>query len=488
MSKRLASTAIAASLLLAGCVSVSPVRDRAEIDELTRARGLPEPAASPAATPDATADLGSAIAHALAHSPELAGQYAHLGLAEAEVLEAGRIANPTFGYSILDSHGSEPHRAITQSFAFDFASILLRPGRTRLAHAELERTKREIAGHALALAAEVEHDWYGALAAQQVAEVRELAAEAAQVSADLAARFHEAGNITRLQLVREQAQAAESRVESAQAQAEAEVARATLLRRIGAGVAQAGKPLGAKLRLPPKQLPALADLQALARDHRLDVEAARAAVRAADATLAHRRRWRWLGDFGLGVEREHDSDGTRLTGPTAELTLPLVSQGQADVLRAGAEGAKARAELAALELDRDQAVQLAHARMRNAQATATDYREQLIPAREAVVEQIQQRVNYMLMGAFELLEAKREAAGAYEHFLLAVRDYWQARAELRGALGTRLPDDGAPSDEIDLIGGGDADEAGHSGHHHHDPAPEDEQAPDTHEHDHGAQP
>jgi cobalt-zinc-cadmium efflux system outer membrane protein len=91
-----------------------------------------------------------------------------------------------------------------------------------------------------------------------------------------------------------------------------------------------------------------------------------------------------------------------------------------------------------------------------------------VPARETAVRETQKQVNYMLVGVFELLRAKRQQIDAYQSYLEAVRDYWQARADLRRAVGTRLPDDVQPLEPVPGIDEMDPrpDKPAHEHHHH----------------------
>jgi outer membrane protein TolC len=67
------------------------------------------------------------------------------------------------------------------------------------------------------------------------------------------------------------------------------------------------------------------------------------------------------------------------------------------------------------------------------------YREHLIPAREAAVARLAEKVNFMLAGSFELLMAKQQEYAAYEGSLEALHDYWQAQLALARAVGGPLP-------------------------------------------------
>ena len=51
----------------------------------------------------------------------------------------------------------------------------------------------------------------------------------------------------------------------------------------------------------------------------------------------------------------------------------------------------------------------------------------------------------MLVGVFELLQARRSQLDAYQSYVEAVRDYWLARTDLRRSVGGVLPGE-SPTD------------------------------------------
>ncbi|WP_257389620.1 TolC family protein, partial [Tahibacter caeni] len=221
--------------------------------------------------------------------------------------------------------------------------------------------------------------------------------------------------------------------------------RLALNARMGLRGAQAAQwTFALPLAAPVANEDALGDLQALAQQQRLDLAAARREVELLDQALTLVRRWRLLGNVEIGAERERETDGNTLRGPTLALALPLFDQGQAAIARAEARLEQGRAALARLELDIDNDVSLGVDRVAALRRIAEDYRAALIPQREAVVARQSERLNYMLIGAFELLLAKQQEYDAYQGYLESVRDYWQARVALARAVGTRLPSDALP--------------------------------------------
>ena len=97
------------------------------------------------------------------------------------------------------------------------------------------------------------------------------------------------------------------------------------------------------------------------------------------------------------------------------------------------------------------------------------FRNSLIPQRETVLARSQQEQNFMLIGVFELIQAKAKEYDAYQGYLEAVRDYWQARVELTRSVGGRLPSDAGkkentPSVEDILTPKGGMEGMDHSSH------------------------
>ena len=466
----------AATLLLAGCASLPRERGYADASALVAARVGVAPDARTWASPEAASlpaeplSAEAAIALALVHNPRVRETYARLGLGRAELEDARRIANPSFGFDRLRPDGGGSPK-ITRSLSVGLADLLLLPARKRFAHAELARLQNEVAAQLLELSVEVESAWYEAVGARQVADLRELVAGAARTSAELAQRFFDAGNITRLQLEQERAAASSARIAATRAAADALRARSTLAGLVGLP-ADASWSLSSRLPAPPDATADANALTARALEQRLDLLAARQAVSQREDMLGVTRRWRWLGAVEVGFEQEREGDEGVSQGPTLSLELPIFNQGQGAAARARAELIQARAELDALALSVRNDALLGVQALQVAREIAEAYRTTLIPVREAIVARTQEEVNYMLIGVFELILAKREEFDAYQEYLEAVRDYWLARTQLRGVVGGVLPDDGAdltPTIGVEAVLPSAPAEMDH-GHHGHQPA------------------
>ena len=62
----------------------------------------------------------------------------------------------------------------------------------------------------------------------------------------------------------------------------------------------------------------------------------------------------------------------------------------------------------------------------------------MVPLRERFVALSQEQYDAMLIGVYQLLQAKQAELDTYREYIEAVRDYWIAWTELERAVGGRL--------------------------------------------------
>lgn len=432
-------------LVLLGCAARGPERDTAHIDALLAERGAPALGWNTEADDTTVREwlagpmtMDVAVRTALLRSPRMQQEYARIGLARAEVMEAVRTGNPRLSIASLAPESGGTNQ-LTAELTIPVVDLLMLPVHLRSASTNLGRAKREIAAAVLNTVADVESAWYAAVAARQVAELRNAVADVMATSAELAQRFYEAGNISELQLAREQAAASQARVDATRASIGSTLSRLELDTTLGLGGADADWTTRARLPLPVTEEDDPAELARLAREGNLSLVAARQEQAILEDRLGVTRIFGWLGGSAIGYEVERDLDGTIVRGPTADLELPVFDQGRAELTRARAQLAQSRARVGELELTIDNSVRMGSERVRALGEVVRLHREALIPQRETIVARSQQEQNFMLIGVFELIQAKTQEYDAYQSYIEAVRDYWVARAELMRAVGAVLP-------------------------------------------------
>ena len=439
------------ALLGAGCASVDPqpLFDTLRVDLAGRSgieASWPRDAAGAAAAEQqlgallaAELDEERAVSVALLGNRELLAGLEDLGIGQAELAQAGRIANPSIGYSRQRLEGGGGTK-VEASFAIQLLDGLIAPRRRKLAAIELEalrlRTARLIqqtaANTRIALAElrEIENRL------DQLALIRDLDASAAEI----AKRQHAAGNLNDRDLARHELRANQSQVELTKTRLAARAAREALQRQLGlSGPDHGWKLAKAWPEKDGQEIPG-ERLEALAEEQRYDLAAARAGLDLIGRALALKKGTRFLPiGIEVGVATEKEPDGSRLTGPTLVLELPIFDTGKASIAKLEAEERKARRQLEGLALEARSLVREAYDALRAARQLADFHQRVLLPQQAFVVDQTLRHHNMMLEGVYELIEARKEevlakiAAGETE------RDYWIARARLELALGGRLP-------------------------------------------------
>lgn len=444
----------AAVALLAGCASVPPdagfpdvaslVHERLPGARLAWIRGTEEDRAVERAVADLLRrelSADAAVQIALLNNRALQVQYEELGVAQADLVQAGLLRNPVF-HGAVRFPDTPPKRAnLELELTQGFLDLLFLPARTRAAAEDFEKTKLRVAHEVLALAADARAAYYGLVGARQIAAMRRTVVEAAEASAELARRLFEAGNLSELDATLRRLEHEDARSALAKAEAEALEARERLTRLMGLwGAAAAGWTSAERLPDVPAAEPPLERAETVAVARRLDLQALRRESRSAAAALGLAEGQRWVSDLEVGASAERETEGQWVVGPVLALPLPLFDQGQASVfkalamLRAREHAVRARAvdirsEVRAL---RDRLVMLRY--------RIEHQLKVVIPLRERAVALTLEQYNFMLVGAFQLLEAKRAEYDAYQDYIETVRDYWVARAEFLRALGGPLPE------------------------------------------------
>lgn len=383
--------------------------------------------------------VDDAVSVALLRNPRLARGYARLGIAEADLYDAARISNPTFSVSVLDSNESGASDLVTYGLTQPFLDVLMLSTRKRFARGEVQRIRLAVAAEMLDLVREVETAYYDYAGERQVARLRGLVANAANLSARLAERFYKAGNINRQELRIEQAAWSEASIAASRAAVDAQAKRNHLNRLMGLSAEQNDWQLQGSLPLPTEQeddLPALIDM---ALHKRLDLKAMQQEVVLLEDALGVTRSYRFVGDVEVGLEYERETDRSRLFGPTLAFQLPLFNRGRGRVLRSQSQLEDSRARLRELEIGISNQVDLAGRQVALHRGVFERHRDYLVPQREEIVEQTQKLQNYMIVGQFELLRTRQDAYDAYQGYIESLRDYWLARVELAHAVGGDLP-------------------------------------------------
>jgi len=384
-----------------------------------------------------TAD--AAVQIALLNNPNLQAVYEDLGITQADVVEAGLLENPVIFGQVRFPNRSEESNNYEFGITQNFLNILMQPARKKLSAIRFEQVKLQVADEVIQLVAEVRRTYYSALGARQVRDLRSEITSAARSSFELALRLHSAGNISALELARENAHFEQSRLELANSETALLDEREQLTRLMGFWGPQTNWQLPEQLPDIPISEISLERLESMAIESRLDLAAEKKAVEALAQALGITIDWRWIGHIEVGISRERETDRTWVTGPALAIELPIFNQRQADIARLEAQLRRSQNRLTAQAIDIRSEVRSLKNRLIMQRNLIDHYRRTVLPLREQIVDLTLKKYNYMLTGAFDLLMAKQQEFEAYQKYLETVRDYWIIRTEMQRSLGGRLP-------------------------------------------------
>jgi cobalt-zinc-cadmium efflux system outer membrane protein len=371
-------------------------------------------------------DADEAVQVALLNNRRLQATYEDMGVAQADVVQAGLLRNPVFDgdVKLLEGGGGT---IVELAVVQDFLDVFFIPLRQRIAADAFAAEKLRVTGAVLDLVGQVRTAYYAHVAAEQALELRKTVAAAAAASHDLARRLRDAGNITALDLANERALHEQAKLDLARAESAVLDSRERLDVLLGLwGTDTAWEVMG-RLPAPPAEEVATDDVERRAVERSIDLAVARKRVEAAARTLGIRRSLGLLPEAKLGVAGEREPGGDWALGPAFSLPIPLFDQGQAATAAARSQLEKARQEYVATAVEVRSAARAARNRLLSARARAEYYRQVILPLRHEIITQTQLEYNAMLVGTFQLLQARQAEVEAGVEYIDALRDYWTAR-------------------------------------------------------------
>lgn len=387
---------------------------------------------------DADLTIDNALQVSLINNADLQALYQELGIAKADLLQESLFKNPR-----LEGHARTPNTEGKTNVEFlviqNVMGILLMPLRRRVAASEFEEAKLRTSDAMISLLAEVKTAYYEVQAAEKVKQMHAAVLEAAEASREFSERMSQAGNLSAPQLGLQRSALHEAKINYLESESEARLAREPLNRLLGLRDENAEKwKVSRDLSEPPPIDPDFKELSGIALENRLDY----AAIKKHSQTLKRKLLATRLGiipEAEAGFNTEREPDGDRVTGPMWAVEAPVFDWKQAESARTKAEIHQNRYRLSGFEVLILSEVRETYEKMNTSRLKAEKYKNDLIPVRLQLVEDLQKHYNYMLVGVFQLLEAKRETLEAEKEYVRTIKDYWVARSLLERAVGGKLP-------------------------------------------------
>lgn len=440
---RSALSASALTFFLAGCATFSADGGLNDVSSMTKERtGQPVQFTKPTAGANAPSETvnqllskplspDAAVQIALLNNRALQASFAELGIAEADLVQAGRMRNPSFSFGRM--RGGDDVE-IERSVMFDLLGIVTMPVRSRIEGRRFEQAKLQAASQAVQLAADTRRAYFNAVAAQQTANYMEQVQSAAEAGAELSQNLAKVGNVSKLDQARQQVFYSDATTQLARARHNAVAAREELTRLMGLWGTNTSFKLPDRLPDLPKAPRDIANVEQLAMEQRLDVQMAKRDAHATASALGLTKATRFINVLDAGYTNKSETGEPRANGYEIELELPIFDWSGARTAKAEAMYMQSVHRTADLAIRARSQVREAYSAYRTTYDLAKHYQTEVVPLRKKISDEVLLRYNGMLASVFELLSDARDQIISVNAAIEAQRDFWIAETALQAAI------------------------------------------------------
>ncbi|MFT3764088.1 MAG: TolC family protein [Minicystis sp.] len=440
MLRRLIFCALSLGIVPLGCAPASPY-DRAWVGhqiETSVGHAVGDPTRAPSLPPGAS-DVGAlgeddAVAVALWNSAALGAELEQIGASQADLAEAGALANPTF--SLLFPIGP---RQVELSVLAPVSSLVQRPFRVKMARLDVERVARGLVQRGLDLARDARLAWIEVEAARARAEARRELAQAWGAVAKVARARLTAGDAAAVEAAAAEADARDAQDQSERAATDHAAAIQRLRLVLGLADGSLGGRLGTRAAPLDERAPAAEEaLVDLALAARPDVRAAEIAVE----TAAARRGWEKSRIVNLMARLDVKPIGSQggpplLPLPGVQAEIPIFNWNQGGVGRAEAEVAAAALRYRVVRQGVVTDVRVARLSLAQAVASLRRYRDEVLPLLQKAATTAQRSFETGDQPYLVTLEATRRLQDARLRLVDLEAEVRRARANLERHVGRR---------------------------------------------------
>lgn len=380
--------------------------------------------------------LEHAVQLALINNPRLRAEFYEIGIARADLIEAGLFQNPAFDlfFRIPDREGLKNN--VEFSVITSFLDIVRIPLRRRVAGIAYEQAQLRVDHAVLGLVFDVEEVYYKIQAEQKrLASLLQLF-DLAGIVQQLSVQQSKNGSINSLELQTQSARYVDAKLELEQTRLELATLKEKMNQLLGLSC---GLEWTLEPALPaiPGESSELESLMCQALAERRDLAAARKEVERIASMYPLKQWWEYTnGQAGIGCEL--DTDGVWTRGPAIVGELPLFNYGQADRARLCAQFYQAQQRVAALEVAVVAETRAAWQQLQSYRRIAGDYRDYLLPLKKQIVSLSEKLYRAMALSLYVLLQSKENEIRTQGQYDAAVRDYWLAHVALERAVGGKL--------------------------------------------------
>jgi len=368
-----------------------------------------------------------AIQIALINNRGLQQTYERIGLAQADLIDAGSIKNPLFGYSL--GYGGGIAKGIL-SLELAFLDAIWIPLKKEISGVALEEAKYSVGDEVLRVVRDTKKRFAELKSADESVKLYVELLKSYEISLQLASRQYAAGTASKRDMLKIQSEYQSAKIETIKINKERAIAREELNRMLGLYATQTSYRLDDNnpIMLSPLNI-TLGDLEKIAIDNRLDLAAAKKAVEYGAKDMGYTEDSRFLHDADVTFEKEKSKDSPDFNTFGIKIPIPIFDTKSGEITRAKSKYNQSVHRLYELAINIRSQVREDYAKLKYAQDIANEY-DSGIKTNEDVLRETQLFYNGMLDGIYELLAAQRGLVKAKIEALSSVAEYNKARADL----------------------------------------------------------
>ncbi|MEQ1598064.1 MAG: TolC family protein [Methylotenera sp.] len=372
--------------------------------------------------------VDDAVQVALLNNAQLQADYYQLQIAEADMVQAGRLPNPSFSMLFARNNGDYK---IEQVVTLNILALFTIPKATEIEKKRFAAAQNTATLRVLELAYQTRNAYINALAATESVNYLEKVKRTAEATTELAKRMNQAGNWSALDQAREQSFYADATIDLARAENQCVQMEENLTQLLGLKNRSDFK-LPERLPDLPKSSESLKQVSAEDFSKRLDLQQTKENTEALALQLGLTKATRFVNVLELGPARvlEGRRGESYKKGFSIGFELPIFDWGAARVKRAEATYMQAVNEAKANAITAASEVRGSYNQYLSSFELAKQYRDEIVPLRKRILQENQLRYNGMLIGPFELLADARAQVLSVNSYLEALRDFWLAESNL----------------------------------------------------------
>ncbi len=370
---------------------------------------------------------------ALLNNRNLQAVYENLGIAKAQLTQAGLLKNPIFSFSYQFSLQSSVTDLITGSLIQNFLEILLIPLKKRMAQAELEATKSMIVAQILDVIAETRIAFYTLQATKKIWDLKKQILLASELSYEAAQRLFEAGNVKDLDVSIQRSLYEQSKLEVASWEIAILEAREKLNVLMGLWGCQIDWKFSSALPEIPIQEGDFDNIENDAIINSVDLQMAYKDLESVAAGFGIDTSKLVFPKLDVGVGTERD-EGVWYVGPAFNLAIPLFDFGKANSAKARAAILQKWNRYTALAIEIRSKARSSRFSLLNAFRQSQYLDKIIVPLSEQIMFYTTLQHNAMQIGVFQLLQTKQMEIEKKIQQVQKQKDYWIAKIELQTLL------------------------------------------------------